>query len=173
MEQLRKRIAALCALVLFLLILTQTLTGVPRDIYTGFELGSGLNYVFNYALFLIWFNVLALLIVVVASYVAHNRTQTLSKRGAAFFVFIATGSYAVFLFHQQFVVGLRLALEKVPQICIIEITLIVLCIGLPVLFIVAFYEQRIEPKIVKKLLAITTPGNLWRRWRAFLDRSKV
>jgi peptidoglycan/LPS O-acetylase OafA/YrhL len=166
-----KRIAAPCALILAFLILAQAVTGVPSTHYFGLPLEISLNYAFNYAAFLIWYDAVALLIVVAACYVAQNRAGALSKRGAALFFFVATGSYAIFLFHGQFIVGLRLALEKVPQISIAEITLIVLCIGLPALFIVAFYEQRIEPEIVNKLLAIAAPSNLWRRWRAFLRRS--
>lgn len=52
-----KRIAAPCAVALSLLILAQALTGVPTDVYFGFSLGSGLNYAFNYAAFLIWYDV--------------------------------------------------------------------------------------------------------------------
>jgi peptidoglycan/LPS O-acetylase OafA/YrhL len=173
---MKKQIAVPCAVVLLFMELAKVLPAVPKDIYGG-ALESGLNYAFNYATFLIWFNVEAVLVivvacyvaVVVASYVAHNRTQALSKRGVALISFIATGSYAVFLFHEQFIRGLRLALEKVPQFSITEVTLIVVCIGLPALFIAAFYEQRNEREIVNKLISITE--HLWRRWRAFLYRS--
>ena len=173
---LKKQIAVPCAVILLLMEVAKVLPAVPKDVYGG-ALESGLNYAFNYTTFLIWFNVEAVLVIVVAcyvavavaGYVAHNRTQALGKRGAALIFFIATGSYAVFLFHQQFVRGLRLALEKVQQITITEVTLIVVCIGLPALFIVAFYEQRNEREIVNKLLS--TIDHLWQRWRAFLYRS--
>jgi peptidoglycan/LPS O-acetylase OafA/YrhL len=152
-----KRIATSSAFIFFCMLLVETLPAFPTDIVNSYHLD------------IILYNVQAVLFIVAACYVVRNHAHALSKKGEALVYFIATGSYAVFLFHEPLIVILRLALEKVPQISIIEITLIVVCIGLPALFIVAFYEQRNEREIVKKLLSIIE--HQWQRWRSFLFRS--
>jgi peptidoglycan/LPS O-acetylase OafA/YrhL len=162
-----KRVVASFSLLLTLLFLVKAVLGYPaQGAYLNFGLEPSLNNAAGY----VYMYIFGLLFIVVAFYVAKTRAPALGPRAVAFFFCAATASYAVFLFNQQFVVGLRLALERLLHIGVVEIGIIVIFIGLPVLFIAAFYEQRAEPSVVNKAILSLKQSSLWKRLCAPLQR---
>jgi peptidoglycan/LPS O-acetylase OafA/YrhL len=167
----KKRVVASFSLLVPLLILVKAVLGYPAQGALNFGLGPNLNYAVSNAVGLVYTYVVGLLIIIVAFYVAKTRAPALGPRAAAFFFCAATASYAVFLFNQQFVVGLRLALERLFHLGAVETGLIVIFVGLPVLFTAAFYEQRAEPSAVNKAVLSIKQSSLWKRLRTPLRRT--
>jgi peptidoglycan/LPS O-acetylase OafA/YrhL len=168
----KKRVVASFSLLVPLLILARVVLGYPaQGAYLNFGLGPSLNYAVSNAAGLVYTYTIGFLFIIVAFYVAKTRAPALGPRAAAFFFCAATASYAVFLFNQQFVVGLRLALERLFHLGPVETGLIIIFIGLPVLFSAAFYEQRAEPSAVNKAVLSIKQSSLWKRLRAPLRRA--
>ncbi|MGZ4938853.1 MAG: hypothetical protein ACXV44_09220, partial [Halobacteriota archaeon] len=165
---LKKRVAASCALLLPVLLVTQQVLQYPHGGIT-FTIGQGatISQELNQAIAIAFRYVVTLLFIILVFYAARTHAPSLSQRGARVVLYAATGSYAVFLFHQQFVVALRLVLARALHLGVAEIALVVICVGLPVLFMLAYYEQRAEPGIVDRILRSVTASSVWRRIRVF------
>ncbi len=164
---LKKHVAASCALLLPVLLVTQQVLQFPHGgiVFTVGQ-GATVSQGLNQAIAIAFRYVVTLLFIILAFYVARAHAPSLSQRGARVVLYAATGSYAVFLFHQQFVVGLRLVLTRVLHLGVAEIALIVICVGLPVLFMLAYYEQRTEPAAIDRILRSVAASSVWRRIRA-------
>ena len=162
----KKRVAASFSLIVPVIILAQLAQGFSRESAVTVGLGLNMSYTINEVASVIFQSAVGFLFVIAVFYVAKAWAPRLSTRAARFFFFAATASYAVFLFHQQFLVGLRFFLEMAPHLGGAEVAFIVIVIGLPVLFTVAFYEQRAEPRAVKRIIDYVSSGSLWNRiWR--------
>jgi peptidoglycan/LPS O-acetylase OafA/YrhL len=162
----KKRVAASFLLIVPVIILAQLAQGFSRESAVTVGLGLNMSYTINEVASVIFQSAVGFLFVIAVFYVAKAWAPRLSTRAARFFFFAATASYAVFLFHQQFLVGLRFFLERAPHLGGAEVAFIVIVIGLPVLFTVAFYEQRAEPRAVKRIIDYVSSGSLWNRiWR--------
>lgn len=169
---LKSRLVASCALLVTFMIFAQTALHYPRE-GASLDAGLSLNNLAGSVAYLVYLVAISLLFVVVAFYIAKACAPRLSNRAAKFFFFAAVASYAVFLFHQQFVVGLRLALQRVLPFGAVEIAAIIVFVGLPALFTISYYEQREEPEAVRKILEFIRPSILRERLRyTFLKREK-
>jgi peptidoglycan/LPS O-acetylase OafA/YrhL len=165
------RLVASCALIVTFLIFAQAALNYPRDgAPLDVGLGPGLNNLAGSGVYLVYLTTISLLFVVVAFYVAKARSPRLGSRAGAFFFFAAVASYSVFLFSQQFVVGLQFTLQRVLPFGELEIAAIVVFVGLPVLFAISYYEQRAEPKAVNKILEFIRPTVLREHLRHTLLR---
>lgn len=171
---IKSRLAASCAFIVIFMILAQTAVHYPREgAPLEIGLGSGLNNLAGSAVYLVYLTIISLLFVIVAFYVAKARAPRLGSRAGAFFLFAAVASYAVFLFHQMFVVGLRVALQRVLPFGAVSIVAVIVFVGLPVLFVISFYEQRAEPEAVNKILEFIRLSILRERLRhTFLMRKR-
>jgi len=148
----KKRVAASFLLIASVIILAQLTQGFTREGPVTVGLGLNVSYVINEVASDVFLFALGLLFVLAVFYVAKAWAPRLSRRAAWFFFYAATASYAVFLFHQQFFVGLRFFLESSLHLGGTEVGFIMILIGLPVLFTVAFYEQLAEPRAVKRVI---------------------
>jgi peptidoglycan/LPS O-acetylase OafA/YrhL len=102
--------------------------------------------------------------------ITPHYSKDLGERAVKLASFIAFSSYAVFLFHDMFLVVFRNLLNEVFHLGFAATaTLVILC-GVPLLFVTCYYLQRGVNRLVDKsalLLTIISPA--WKRFKSIFS----
>jgi hypothetical protein len=103
------------------------------------------------ALSILLFDSAIALCIMLALSLTRYYARIIHARARSVFSYVAFASYAVFLFHQDYIAFLRVSLTDIAHLGYIETLALAVLLGIPVLIILCFHLQKQTNKFVDRI----------------------